>query len=187
MSRLERGDVLAVAPTPRIDVAGCSWPVIAYFGVRARLPSSREGIGGSGVYALSEVGRRRFTEFPNVTADDIYVRIQFKPEERETLALVTSTVFAPRTIRQLIAVRTRVYYGTFELARRFPELYIDRGEDNIRTLIGLLKVPRLWFGLLIYCYVNILARCYASILLRAGTFAWRRDDTSRGLSKGSSK
>ena len=113
VSRLERGDVLAVAPTPRIDVAGCSWPVIAYFGVRARLPSSREGNSQVGVYALSEVGRRRFTEFPNVTADDIYVRIQFKPEERETLALVTSTVFAPRTIRQLIAVRTRVYYGTF--------------------------------------------------------------------------
>src|SRR5262245_59076669 len=108
-SRLERGNVLAVAPTSEINLTGCSWSVRKYFGVRSRLPSSREGMGGSGVYALSEAGRRRFAQFPDVIADDAYVRLQFKPEERETLPFVKSTVFAPRTIQQLIAVRTRIY------------------------------------------------------------------------------
>jgi glycosyltransferase involved in cell wall biosynthesis len=187
-TRLERGDVLAVAPTPSINVTGCSWLVREYFGVRARLPSFREGIGGSGVYALSEAGRGRFGEFPNVTADDAYVRVQFKPEERETLAFAMSTVFAPRTIRQLIAVRTRAYYGTFELVRRLPELWINKGADNNQTLIRFLRNPRLWLGLLIYCYVSIFARSCARVRLRVGTFVWQRDDTSRSaLPKGSSK
>jgi hypothetical protein len=177
--RLERGDVLAVAPTPDINLTGCSWLVRKYYDVRSRLPSSREGIGGSGVYALSEKGRRRFTQFPDVIADDAYVRLQFKPEERETLSFAKSTVFPPRTIRQLIAVRTRAYTGTFELARRFPELRANKGETNHRTLIALFKELRLWPGLLIYCYVNILGRCRASIRYRARASVWERDNTSR--------
>jgi glycosyltransferase involved in cell wall biosynthesis len=177
--RLEPGDVLAVAPTPDIDLTGCSWPVRLYFGIRSRLPSACQGVGGSGVYALSEAGRRRFAQFPDVIADDTYVRLQFKPEERETLASVKSTVFPARTIRQLIAVRTRAYAGTFELARRFPELRVNKGENNNRTLIGLFKESRLWPGLLIYCYVNILARCRAVVRSRIRTSVWQRDHTSR--------
>jgi glycosyltransferase involved in cell wall biosynthesis len=186
--RLERGDVLAVAPTPDINLTGCSWLVRKYYDIRSRLPSSREGIGGSGVYALSEAGHGRFSQFPDVIADDTYVRLQFKPEERETLASVTSTVFPARTIRQLIAVRTRAYTGTFELAGRFPELRRNKGETNNRTLIGLFREPRLLPGLLIYCYVNIIARCRAAVRSRTGASVWQRDNTSRvALSADASK
>jgi glycosyltransferase involved in cell wall biosynthesis len=177
--RLERGDVLAVAPTPEINLTGCSWLVRKYFGMRSRLPSSREGIGGSGVYALSETGRRRFPQFPDVLADDMYVRLQFKPDERETLSSVKSIVFAPRTIQQLISVRTRIYLGMFELADRFPELWMNRDEDNSRTLLRSIKEPRVWSELAVYCYVNVLARWRARTSRRAGTFTWQRDITSR--------
>jgi glycosyltransferase involved in cell wall biosynthesis len=177
--RLERGDVLAVAPTPEIDLAGCSWPIRKYYEIRSRLPSSREGIGGSGVYALSEEGRRRFTQFPSIIADDLYVRLQFKPEERETLPFAKSTVFPPRTISRLIAVRTRAYTGILELANRFPELRLNNGQTNNRTLIALFKEPRLWPGLLIYCCVNILGRFRAALHVRKGVSVWQRDDTSR--------
>jgi glycosyltransferase involved in cell wall biosynthesis len=177
--RLERGDVLAVAPTPHINLTGCSWLVRKYFGIRSRLPSSCEGIGGSGVYALSKAGRRRFGLFPDVIADDTYVRLQFGLEERETLPGVKSTVFPPRNVLQLIAVRTRAYRGTFELARRFPELCVNRAQTNNRTLITLFKKPRLWPGLLTYCCVNIVARCRAAIASRGGAHLWQRDETSR--------
>jgi glycosyltransferase involved in cell wall biosynthesis len=177
--RLERGDLLAVAPRADIDLTGCSRPVRLYFDIRSQLPSSRQGFGGSGVYALSEAGRTRFAQFPDVIADDTYVRLQFKPEERETLGSVRSTVFPPRTIRQLIAVRTRAYAGSFELARRFPNLSMNKGESNNRTLIGLFKYHRLWPGLLIYCHVNIIARCRAIVRSRIKTAVWQRDDTSR--------
>jgi glycosyltransferase involved in cell wall biosynthesis len=177
--RLERGDVLAVAPTPDINLTGCSWLVRKYYDIRSRLPSSREGIGGSGVYALSEEGRKRFTLFPDLIADDMYVRLQFKPEERETLPSAKSMVFPPRTISQLIAVRTRAHTGIFELAHYFPELRVNKGETNHRTLIALFKEPRLWSGLLIYGCVNFLARRRASIRSSIRASVWERDDTSR--------
>ncbi|MGV7218139.1 glycosyltransferase [Bradyrhizobium sp. UFLA05-112] len=178
-SRLARGDVLAVAPTPEIDLTGCSWPVRKYYGIRSRLPSSREGIGGSGVYALSEEGRKRFTGFPDLIADDIYVRLQFTPKERETLPSAQSTVFPPRTISQLITVRTRAYAGIFELSRNFSELRANKGEANHRTVVALFKEPRMWSGLLIYCFVNMLARCRASIRCWARASVWDRDNSSR--------
>jgi glycosyltransferase involved in cell wall biosynthesis len=176
--RLERGDVLAVAPTPLIDLTGCSIPVRMYYSIRSRLPSANQGFGGSGVYALSEAGRKRFSQFPNVIADDTFVRLQFKPDERETLS-VKSTVFPPRMIRQLIAVRTRAHAGTQEIVRRYPELMVNRERSNNRTLIKLFVKPHLWPALLIYCCVNIIARYKAISSFSAGSFNWERDDTSR--------
>ena len=98
--------VLAAAPTPEINLTECSRMVRQYYRIRELLPSAREGIGGSGVYALSEAGRKRFARFPNIVADDMYVRVHFKAEERATLKSVKSRVFPPRTIKQLIAVRS---------------------------------------------------------------------------------
>jgi glycosyltransferase involved in cell wall biosynthesis len=177
--RLERGDVLAVAPSPQIDLAGCSWPVRACFDITARLPSAQEGIGGSGVYAVSEAGHARFREFPMVTSDDAYVRIQFSPEERETLTTASSTVFAPATIKELVAYKTRAHYGIFELAMLFPELWENRGGSNASALGRLFKYPWLWHKLCVYCSLAILARCRAMVQLRRRTFAWQRDETSR--------
>lgn len=177
--RLAQGDVLAVAPTADINLTGCSWLIRKYYDIRSRLPSSREGIGGSGVYALSEAGRRRFGKFPDVTADDTYVRLQFGMNERETLPDVTSTVFPPRTGLQLIAIRTRAYRGTFDLARRFPDLQKNMGEANDSRLLALLSKPKLWLGLVIYCLVNIIARYRATRGLRSEVHPWHRDETSR--------
>ena len=177
--RLKRGDILAAAPTPDIDLTGCSRLVRLYFSIRDRLPSARQGFGGSGVYALSEAGRRRFSQFPDVIADDTFVRLQFRPDERETLATIKSKVFPARTIGQLIAVRTRAHAGTSEVIRRFPELTANRGETNKRTLLGLFTNPLLWPGLSVFCYVNIVARYRAMARSRARTAVWQRDESSR--------
>lgn len=178
--RLQSGGVLAAAPRAEIDLAGCSWPVRAFYDIRARLPSSHEGIGGSGIYALSEAGRRRFGEFPNLTADDAFVRGQFRPHERETLASVSSRVFPPRTLRDMIAVKARAQYGNLELARLYPDLWANRGESNHRALPGLFRYPWLWPRLLVYGLVTLLARRQAGKRLRSNTFVWERDDSSRG-------
>ena len=128
--RLSQADVLAVSPTAKVDLSGCSWAVRAVYEIRALLPSSREGIGGSGVYALSKAGRERFRDFPNVTADDGFVRIQFTPAERETLSSVQSIVFPPRRLSDLVVTKTRAHYGSLELAQEFPALWKNRGVAN---------------------------------------------------------
>jgi glycosyltransferase involved in cell wall biosynthesis len=179
--RLERGDVLAVAPTPDFDLSRCSWPVRACYQIRSLLPSAQEGIGGSGVYALSEIGRARFREFPALTADDGYVRIQFRSDERETVTFATSTVFPPRTIRDLLATKTRAHYGSAELAAMFPGLWKNRGESNHKSLIRLFRDPSLWASLAVYCLVTAIAKRRAQRRLRAGAANWERDNTSRAI------
>lgn len=175
---LARNGIVAVAPVPRFDLTGCSPSVRAYYAVRSRLPSARQGIGGSGVYALSSTGRARFGEFPNIIADDAYVRMQFGPWERETVASATSTVYVPRTLRQLRAIRTRIYSGTQELARSFPELQVNADATNNRALLGLMKRPAMWHGVMVYLYVNLIARCIACTF-RNRTFNWAQDRSSR--------
>src|SRR6202012_198891 len=61
--RLDQGDLLAVAPTAEIDLTGCSWLVRKYHGIRALLPSSREGIGGAGGFPLFRGWRAGFWWF----------------------------------------------------------------------------------------------------------------------------
>jgi glycosyltransferase involved in cell wall biosynthesis len=183
-ARLEHGDVLAVAPQADINCDGASWCVRAYYDMRSRLPSAREGIGGSGVYAVSEAGRQRFGQFPDLIADDGYMRIQFRAHERQTLADVNSTVFAPRTVKDLIRIRTRAYLGTIELARRYPDLWQNRGDRNHKTILGLLWSPLLWPKLAAYCYVNIIARYRALCRLNASSLSWERDNTSRNPVRG---
>jgi len=178
-SRLESGDVLAIAPKPIFELESCSWPVRAYYEIRSLLPSAQEGIGGSGVYALSEAGRKRLGEFPALIADDGYVRIHFQANERETLGSANSMVFPPQTVKDLIITKTRSHYGSFELASLHPVLWKNRGESNNKSLIRLFNSPRLWPKLVVYCLITVIARRRALMRLGGGTMRWERDNTSR--------
>ena len=180
-ARLMEEHVLAAGPSPSFDLTGCSWAVRAYYDINARLPSSREGIGGSGVYGLSEKGRRRFSQFPDVTADDGFVRIQFHPEERETLSDARSIVFAPKTLRDLIAIKTRSHFGSYELTRLYPDKWANKGQSNSGSLLRLWKNPLLWPRLMAYCGIKVVARQRARNRFRAGGKQWERDESSRQL------
>ncbi len=179
VERLAAGDVHAVAPTPVIDLRQCSSIVRAYYAVRAKMPSARQGIGGSGVYGLSATGRARFATFPNITADDAFVRLHFTPFERTTLPSVHSLVYAPRTLWSLLNVRARIYFGISELARRYPDLPTHADARNNRALIGLMKQPTMWAPLVVYLMVNTLARGLASSRHRQTHAKWGQDQSSR--------
>lgn len=180
-NRLEEGDVVAAAPMPNFELAKCSWPVRAFYSIRRRLPSSAEGIGGSGVYALSRAGRQRFDIFPNLVADDTYVRVQFKPQERATLESIKSTVFVPHNIKSLLAIEVRADFGSRQLELQYPELWLNKGRGNQGDLLRLFRNPFLWPKLLVYCFVRAAAGRQARALLGRKTFAWERDETSRDI------
>ena len=169
--------MLAAAPTPDIDfglfLAGT--PIFFHSRPPAIFPPGVWRIG-----RLRTVGGRaqRLAQFPDVIADDTFVRLQFKPEERETLSSAKSKVFPARAIQQLIAVRTRAYAGTFELARRFPELR----QTWVRPKGGAdptVQQPPICGRASVFCYVNLIARCRAVVRPRVKTAVWQRDDTSR--------
>ncbi|MEZ0166636.1 glycosyltransferase family 2 protein [Kineococcus sp. LSe6-4] len=114
--RLRRGDVHAASPRIRFDLRGSSWPVRAFYRAYAELPYVRSGLVGLGVYGMSEVGRARFGQFPDVTSDDLFVQRLFAEHERGT-SDGEFVVAAPRNLRNLIKVRTRTASGNAELSR----------------------------------------------------------------------
>jgi glycosyltransferase involved in cell wall biosynthesis len=179
-AELAAGRFLAVAPLPEIDLTGCTRAVRAFYRINQRLPSSAEGIGGSGVYGLSREGRARFGEFPRITADDGFVRVHFKPEERLTLANCRSIVSAPRTFSGLLAIKSRSHMGSYELRQLYPDLWKNRGMGNRRALLKMAKLPTLWPSLLVYAAVKVVSRLRARTKIRAGkAHIWERDETSR--------
>jgi len=190
VSRLERGDVLAAAPRVEHELGGASWAVRAFYAVDRALPSSREAIGGSGVYAISEEGRKRWGKFPKITADDGFVRRHFAAHERTVVQDAVSVVTPPKRLSGLIAIKTRSHFGTYEVARVFPELTANRGQGNRAALIRLALRPWWWAKLTVYVYVKVIARVRARRRIREQARApeaeaiWERDESSRLLSTG---
>ena len=178
--RLGKGDVLAASPFVRLNLENCSWAVRAFYNIARRLPSARETIGGSGVYALSEAGRKRFDRFPQVTGDDAFVRRMFEPHERCAVEGCYSTVTPPTNLGGVIVIKTRSHFGNYELSRLYPELSANVGNSNRPALINIATRPWLWPKLAVYGYVKVIARLRALRQLNAGDHkAWERDESSR--------
>jgi glycosyltransferase involved in cell wall biosynthesis len=177
---LQSGRTLAAAPKICHDLSRCSWAVKAFYKIDRQMPSFREGIGGSGVYALSEAGRTRFSEFPKLTADDGFVRLTFKPEERRSVDGAESLVTPPTRLRGLIQIKTRSHFGSYELRRLHPRLFANFGVGNRNALGRLLGNPGFWPGLAVYGYVKLRAKQNARRQIKRGKYEiWERDNTSR--------
>jgi glycosyltransferase involved in cell wall biosynthesis len=181
-ARLADGGAPAAAPAMNVDLSGASWPVRGFYAVWSRLPYTREGMIGVGVYALSESGRRRFERFPDVIADDGYVRALFDASERARVDEAPVRVVAPATLADLIRVKTRSRLGGFELAQRFPELMARerRKKDYFGAASVVAFRPWLWPHAAAYLWVNFAARRRARAqLAQRGPFVWERDRSSR--------
>jgi glycosyltransferase involved in cell wall biosynthesis len=173
---LEEGTVMCAAPRPVFDLADRTWPIRAFYDVWKEVPYRALDMVGSGVYALSEQGRARFGEFPELTADDQFVQQQFEPAELRSVGDASFIVHPPRSLRGLLAVRTRAYRGNRELAasglaRTAPP------PSGAKTVLRLARRPRLAPSVAVYVAVNTLARRRAA---RAAGPGWERDESARG-------
>jgi len=181
---LAKEETLAAAPLMEVDVEGRSWSVRAYYKIWMALPYCRNGLIGSGVYAVSESGRQRFTEFPAVTADDGYIRLLFSSSERKTVKSCRFTIVPPKTISGLIAIKTRSYFGTLELKSKYPQLFANEDAKHYSSLFRLLMIPVWWPALSMYIYVKAVTRAKAWWRFHYGDHhVWERDDTSREMTK----
>jgi N-acetylglucosaminyldiphosphoundecaprenol N-acetyl-beta-D-mannosaminyltransferase len=177
---LDTPRAVVAAPSVVFDTSGSSWPVRAFYRVFQELPYSRAGLIGLGVYGFSASGRRRFGDFPDVVADDLYVQRRFDTADRITVE-GTFQVVAPRRVQDLLSVRTRVARGNEELGRRAGELGLDAPSSTTGTLRALATLvarrPALLPAAVCYVLVTALARSRAA---RAGTaVTWERDSSSR--------
>ncbi len=197
ISALDLPEPRVAAPGVRFDTSTSSRPVRAYYRVFRELPYATSGLVGLGVYGVSATGRARFGAFPKVLGDDLFVQRLFAPEERITTS-GTFTVRAPRDLRSLLGVRTRVARGNAEVSA-MP--HAPHGTDldarpangagtesfeastpaTLRALAGLVRRrPSLLPAAAVYCAVTAAARALAR---RAPSPAagprWERDDSTR--------
>jgi glycosyltransferase involved in cell wall biosynthesis len=177
-SVLRQGPVECAAPKPFFDLAGRWWPIRAFYDVWKEVPYRSLDMVGSGVYALSEQGRARFGEFPQVTADDQFVQQQFEPAELASVGEARFIVHPPRSLRGLVAIRARVYRGNTELAAS-GLARVGPPPSGAKTVLRLARQPRRAPAIAVYVAVNLLAGRRAAGAARPGAAGWERDESAR--------
>jgi hypothetical protein len=159
-----------------------NWAVKAYFRFWTALPYIQEGLITAGVYALNAAGRARLGRFPEVIADDGYVRLLFEPHERIQVAGARSRVFAPLRLGDLLKIRTRARLGVMQLQTLYPDLFEQESGTKSygKAMLRMLLRPRLYPGVLPYLYLTLASRLSARRLQRsADRYVWQRDESSR--------
>ncbi len=184
VSEMEQKNALAAAPRMEMDLSGSSWAVRSYYDIWCDLPYCRAGMIGAGVYALSEKGRSFFPEFPNIIADDRYIRALFREDQRIGVSDAVSIISAPTTLKGLIKIKTRSRLGGYEFESRFPELLDNETKAYGAALKELAGKFNSWHKAFVYLGINLLTRIRASQQSKNKGFNhWERDDSSREKSK----
>ena len=179
---LESGATLAAAPRMEVNLERSSLPVRMFYRVWLRLPYHTDGMIGSGFFAVSENGRRRFGSFPEIIADDGFVRAQFGESERKTLQSHYFKIVAPTNLWDLIRVKTRSRLGLWELGRKFPETKAREKKNWSSAARRLWLSPTTWLGGPVYLLVVLVAKFRAKRMIRRlDEYEWERDESSRSF------
>lgn len=177
---LSAGHYLALSPDPLMDFGGSSWAVKAYYDIWLSMPFCQSGMIGAGVYALSEEGRKRFDHFPDVIADDGFVRALFKEHERGKVIGAKSIVRAPATLYWLMKIKVRSRMGQMQLAKMYPELIKNEHKNHSGGILSTLINPFNWPKVIVYLYVSVMSRILARRrLVNVAEYRWEKDISSR--------
>ena len=169
---LSKPEVLAAQPEVEYVLEDASLGVRAFYRVWLGLHGRQAGDLGTGIYCLSESGRSRFEAFPEIIADDGYVRAHFTPEELTPVEGVRTRVWAPQSTAGLVAARSRVRRGISELQSEFPELWSAKQRATTPLWRKALTLgPLQWICLPWYLYLQAKIRRAAAV-----GQGWARDD-----------
>ncbi|MDQ6819585.1 MAG: glycosyltransferase [Actinomycetota bacterium] len=178
---LERGEALIAAPRLRLDLAGRPWYIRSYYRLWTQIPYVQRGMGGTGFYGLSQAARSRFGEFPALIADDQFILSRFEEPERCSVESAEVIVQAPRTLRDLVHLKTRSYTGNRQLDERTGTSSPQPG--GRAAWLGIVAGrPSLLPCVPAYLLICTIAEARSRRQVRRGDFAtWERDRSSRVL------
>lgn len=113
--------------TPRYASGTCviaqpaSWVSRAYRRIYRQVPFMTHGVPGCGLFAVNAAGRARWGQFPDIIADDTFVRLSFTPDERKGVAAPYSWPIVEGWTN-LVRVRRRQNKGVDQIEAQFPHL-----------------------------------------------------------------
>ena len=181
---MDKSAVLAASPKLDLDLERRPWSIKAFYQIWAKLPYVQNEAIGSGVYALSEQGRRRFHSFPPLIGDDAYVRCLYLPNEKKVIEEVSFTIFPPNNILDLIRIKSRVKAGNYQLKNEHPELFKEKLNTTStgKALSLLFREFYLWPAICVYIIVNIFSFVFGSYKFHfQKKIYWNKDASSRKL------
>lgn len=173
--------IKVAAPALSVDSSHSSRWVKSFYDVWMKLPYFSSGqMVGSGLFILSESGRKRFESFPNIISDDGYVRSLFNENERRMINQFSFKIFAPRTLHDLIKIKTRVRFGNMEVAKKYPSMKIGQDNAPLDILKLCASTPSMLLKSLVYIYVQFRTKQLSKKRMAAADFTtWERDESSR--------
>jgi glycosyltransferase involved in cell wall biosynthesis len=178
---LEKGTYLAAAPKMIVNLENRNIWIRSYYRVWSEVPYFKEEMIGSGFYALSSEGRKRFKTFPALTADDEFVRRLFIKKERKTVTNAWFQITPPKTVSGLIKIKTRSFYGGLELEKISPKGIKENKKDYKPFIKKIATTPSLWFAFFVYTFIRLYVNKAAAKRMRESgkVWAWDRDNTAR--------
>jgi hypothetical protein len=182
LKHLEKPDSVAARPPFRYETTHSSAIVRRYYRARSRVPAVLGSIWGAGVYGLSESGRARFGDYPDLVADDLFVDQCFAPDEIDIVGDEPVVVMAPANYRDLLRVMRRAYRGAAETHVAAKGSMPEAAGARPTTLATLRDVVRLcrsasgFIDAVTYAFIAISARAYVALGRSA---RWERDESSR--------
>lgn len=182
VQELDRDTPLVASPSVSIDDKGASLLSRAYQQVWAQTDYRLKRHTGSGLFGLSREGRARFELFPEIIADDLYVRRLFAEHERRVSPGAPFTIYAPRSIRAQVGRLRRTMAGEIELTKKFPALAPQEADTGARgrLLRRIARQPKIWPAFLVYAAAYAAGRIGAHRKLATGRgHIWNRDLTTR--------
>ena len=161
-------------PSSIINTKSSSLLVKAYYQAWYSTPFVTKQGYGSGTYTLNKEGRKRFGQWPDLTADDGFLRSVFSTDDIVVISNTIVTVQAPRSLSSLIKVKIRSKYGNLELKKYLAD-------NRIKSAIGIrnkrLSTP--FLQKIVYISINTIALLGAHLNMLLGNSKWYRDDSSR--------
>lgn len=156
--------------TGRMHIARAkSWVSRRYGALWSQLPFMRPGTAqGAGFFAVNAAGRARWDVFPDIIADDGFVRWNFAPEERVEVAAGYSWPLV-EGFSALVRVRRRQDAGGAQLRRLYPALEANEGKPGVPRREHLRLAATMPVSYAIYVAVQLMVRRGA-----ADETAWER-------------
>ena len=175
---LSQPGALLLAPKMRLNYSSVSRASRWYHQFWSALPAYQARMGG--LYGLSAAGRSRFDQFPDLTGDDAFVRSRFVRSEVAIPSDVSILCDPPRTLTDLVKVRTRIVRGGRELSQAVgacPDVPTN-GLSDIRALM--FRSPQCFAKGLCFLLVTLVVSARVRWqALRGAAIGWERDNSSR--------
>lgn len=131
-----------------------SWVTRQFARTWQELPFMKTNVQGAGLFAVNAQGRQRWDAFPDIIADDAYVRLMFAPDER---IKVQATYIWPMVegFSALAKVRRRQDAGVRQLETEFPQIMKNESKPPMGLPDHLSLLLRLRLSYVVYVGVML--------------------------------